>query len=287
MQAQGKADEHGVPESLVVRVLPDGDEATAEGLARRLGVSASHVDEALATRRGHKAPESDVLALCVGADGLSLESGELRLLPDLSRMLPRIRQGRLQQELLVRAAKVRMGSAHGAPHAIDATAGMGEDSLLLAAAGFEVTLYERDPVLAALLSDSLRRAALVPELEGPVSRMRLVEGDSIRAMRELAFGRGQGEAGGPAAMTPDVVLLDPMFPERRKSAAVHKKAQLLQRLESPCDDEEELLAAALATGARKVVVKRPAKGPTLAGTKPSYSIRGKAVRYDVIVLPRA
>lgn len=286
MQAQGKADEHGVPESLVVRVLPDGDEATAEGLARRLG---SHVDEAPnpATRRGHKAPESDVLALCVGADGLSLESGELRLLPDLSRMLPRIRQGRLQQELLVRAAKVRMGSAHGAPHAIDATAGMGEDSLLLAAAGFEVTLYERDPVLAALLSDSLRRAALVPELEGPVSRMRLVEGDSIRAMRELAFGRGQNEAGGPAAMSPDVVLLDPMVPERRKSAAVQKKAQLLQRLESPCDDEEELLAAALATGARKVVVKRPAKGPTLAGAKPSYSIRGKAVRYDVIVPPRA
>ena len=32
-----------------------------------------------------------------------------------------------------------------------------------------------------------------------------------------------------------------------------------------------------------MVIKRPAKGPYLAGIKPSYSIDGKAVRYDCIV----
>ena len=37
---------------------------------------------------------------------------------------------------------------------------------------------------------------------------------------------------------------------------------------------------------RKVVVKRPVKGPHLAGVKPSYAIAGKAVRYDCIVPPR-
>ena len=31
-----------------------------------------------------------------------------------------------------------------------------------------------------------------------------------------------------------------------------------------------------------MVIKRPAKGPLLAGIKPSYSIAGKAVRYDCI-----
>ena len=46
----------------------------------------------------------------------------------------------------------------------------------------------------------------------------------------------------------------------------------------------ELLDAALAAHPRKVVIKRPPKGPYLAGKKPSYSLTGKAIRYDVIAL---
>ena len=37
----------------------------------------------------------------------------------------------------------------------------------------------------------------------------------------------------------------------------------------------------LAAGPRKVVVKRPLKGPALAGPAPSHVLRGKAVRFDV------
>ncbi len=48
-------------------------------------------------------------------------------------------------------------------------------------------------------------------------------------------------------------------------------------------DEEALLRAALAAHPRKVVIKRPVKGPHLAGVKPSHSVAGKAVRYDCIV----
>ncbi|HJB54572.1 MAG TPA: class I SAM-dependent methyltransferase [Candidatus Olsenella avistercoris] len=46
-----------------------------------------------------------------------------------------------------------------------------------------------------------------------------------------------------------------------------------------------LLDAALAARPRKVVIKRPPKGPWLAGARPSHSIAGKAVRYDVIAPP--
>ena len=52
-----------------------------------------------------------------------------------------------------------MNAADGQLRAVDATAGFGEDSLLLAAAGYNVELYEYDPVIAALLRDALRRAA--------------------------------------------------------------------------------------------------------------------------------
>ena len=69
-------------------------------------------------------------------------------------MLHRVTNGRLQHEMLVKAAK----SDKEGRKAIDATAGMGEDAFLLAAQGYEVTLYEQNPVIAALLKDAIRRA---------------------------------------------------------------------------------------------------------------------------------
>ena len=199
--------------------------------------------------------------------GLALACGDMLLRGDFTHMLPRLRADRLAHELLVRAARVRGAEA---PVAVDATAGLGEDSLLLAAAGFSVTLIERDPAIAALLADALARAVEDAQLAGVVSRMRLVEGEAVEVLPALGF-------------VPDVVFLDPMFPAKRKDAATKKKLQVFQMLEKPCDGEEELLAAAIAVHPRKVVVKRPLKGPYLGGVKPSSSIAGKVVRYDIIV----
>lgn len=202
--------------------------------------------------------------------GLALVGAGMELRGDFTRMLPRLRQGRLQQELLVKAARIKGATE---PTAIDCTAGLGEDSLLLAAAGFSVTMFERDATIAALLTDALERAAADSRLAGIVSRMTLVAGDSLTGLADLDF-------------EPDVVFLDPMFPARTKSAAVKKKFQLLHHLEQPCEEEDALVKAALAVHPRKIVIKRPAKGPHLADMKPSYSIQGKAVRYDVLVPPR-
>ncbi len=206
--------------------------------------------------------------------GLSLCQGSLSVRGDFTRMIPRIRPANLHREFLVKAGRFRDLEN---PTVLDATAGLGEDSILLAAAGFRVHLYEYNPIIAALLEDAMRRAERVPELTEAVSRMTLHTGDSIQAMENPLKSIG---------LVPDMVLLDPMFPKRHKSALVKKKFQLLQKLEAPCSTEEELLQAALQTGTRKVVIKRPLKGPYLAGKKPSYSISGKAIRYDCIVIPR-
>ena len=202
--------------------------------------------------------------------GLALVSGKTVVRADFTRLLPRLSHANLGRELLVKAA--RTAPADSARLAVDATAGLGDDSLLLAAAGFRVLMFERNPTIAALLRDGLQRATATPELAEVAARMQLVEGDSALALPHLPE-------------RPDVVLLDPMFPEKRNRAAAKKKLQLLQQLEAPCDDEEALLQAALAARPRKVVVKRPAKGPYLAGRKPSYSLAGKAIRFDCIVLP--
>lgn len=192
---------------------------------------------------------------------------------DLARLLPRLKPGRLQRELLVRAARIKDPRNSEHPTAVDATAGLGEDSLLLAAAGFDVMLFERNETIAALLMDSLKRAANIPELADIVARMHAVQADSIQGLGSLDF-------------CPDVVLLDPMFPAKHKDAAAKKKLQLLQQLEQPCEGEAALLDAAVSAHPLKIVIKRPVKGPYLAGRKPDYSLSGKAIRYDCFALPR-
>lgn len=203
-------------------------------------------------------------------DGLALVSEGQVLRGDFTRMLPRLKNGNLSRELLVRAAKIK--DADRPLTAIDATAGLGEDSLLLAAAGFYVTLYEHNPTIYALLEDALKRAANIPELAEIVARMQLFQGDSIQAMRQLET-------------PPDVILLDPMFPERQKSALVKKKLQMIQKLEIPCADEAEFIMTAMQARPKKLIIKRPPKGPYLAGIKPDFSIGGKAVRFDGFVSP--
>ncbi|WP_294438627.1 class I SAM-dependent methyltransferase [uncultured Slackia sp.] len=242
-----------------------------------------HVQEGLTfSESAPAAALPDGLDLLETDAGLTLAGDGMTLRADFSEMIPRIKQGRLQQELLVRAAKIKGAEE---PLAVDATAGFGQDSLLLAAAGFRVLLFERNPVIAALLRDALRRAASVPELADAIARMCFIEGDSVAALNGMGSVDDGAHAGG-ALRQPDVVYLDPMFPARTKSAAVKKKFQLLHHLEQPCEDPDAMLHAALAAKPRKIVVKRPPKGPYLANVKPSYSLAGKAVRYDVIVPPR-
>ena len=202
--------------------------------------------------------------------GLALASGGMRLQGDFSRMARRLRPHNLNRELLVRAARIR--GAHEPLRAVDATAGLGEDALLLAAAGFDVTMFERDHAIATLLRDALRRARHDPHLATAANRMTLVEADAIEGLQSLST-------------SPDVIYLDPMFPARQKSAATNKKLQLFRTLEHPCTDAEAeaLMRAALEARPRKIVVKRPLKGPHLAGIKPSHSLAGKVVRYDVVV----
>lgn len=265
----------GSAESPVTVLCIDGDSLDrAQGLSDRLDAPLA-VCEAGCSEAAF-IPEPGLLYLKVSRDGLSLMRDGMELRPDFAEMLPRIKQGALQREMLVKAARVKGVEA---PRAVDATAGLGEDSLLLAAAGFTVTLCEADPVIAALLEDALARAS-AHEVLGPiVERMRLVAGDSRITLER---------AGASTGAQPDVVYLDPMFPGRTKSAAVKKKFQLIHGLERPTEplDEESLLQAALVARPRKVVIKRPVKGPYLAGVKPSHAIAGKAVRYDCIVPPR-
>ncbi|UCH52784.1 MAG: class I SAM-dependent methyltransferase [Pseudomonadota bacterium] len=144
---------------------------------------------------------------------------------------------------------------------VDVTAGLGQDAYRLASLGFEVIAIERNPIVAALLEDGLRRTV---ETAG----LRLLCGDARALLRAME----------PA---PDAVLIDPMFPtKRRRSAAVRKEMRLLRALVGDDPDATELFGLCRTCARERVVVKRPDHAPPLAGN-PSHSYAGKLVRYDV------
>ena len=241
-------------DKIVVCIGKGGQKDMAESFSRRTG-------SPIVNKPGN------YLTVLFDSRGVSLSGFGLSYQGDFENMLHRVTNGRLQHEMLVRASK----SEKEGRKAIDATAGMGEDGFLLAAQGYEVTLYEQNPVIAALLKDALRRAKKHPVLKDIVARMKLVEGNSVELM--------------PDILDPvDVIYLDPMFPARQKSGLINKKLQLIQKLEHPCSEETDLFDAAISAGPDKIIVKRPLKSKYLASRKPSYTLNGKAIRYDCYTL---
>ena len=235
---------------IVVCIGKGGQKDMAESFSRRTG-------SPIVNKPG------DYLTVLFDSKGVSLSGFGLSYQGDFENMLHRVTNGRLQHEMLAKAVKTDQENLK----AIDATAGMGEDSLLLAACGYQVTLYEQNPVIAIMLKVALRRAKKNTVLKDIVSRMQLVEGDSIEHLNKR--------------LDPvDVIYLDPMFPGRQKSGLINKKLQLIQKLEPPCSKETALFDAAMAAQPSKIIVKRPLKSPYLDERVPSYSLKGKAIRYD-------
>ncbi|MGV8859834.1 MAG: class I SAM-dependent methyltransferase [Pseudomonas sp.] len=155
------------------------------------------------------------------------------------------------------------------PRVLDATAGLGKDAFVLASLGCNMSLIERQPIIAALLEDGLARGLRDREVGQIIAQMRLLTGNSIDLIRAW-----EGEP-------PQVIYLDPMFPHREKTALVKKEMRLFRPLVGDDMDAPALLEAALALATHRVVVKRPRKAPCIDGPKPSYALDGKSSRYDI------
>lgn len=155
------------------------------------------------------------------------------------------------------------------PTVLDATAGLGRDAFVLATLGCQVTMIERQPIIALLLEDGMSRAMCDDETRCIMQRMQLVKGSAIDLMAHWG------------AECPQVIYLDPMFPHRDKSALVKKEMRLFRPLVGDDSDAPILLEKAFQLASHRVVVKRPRKAPTIEGMMPSYSVEGKSSRYDI------
>ena len=177
---------------------------------------------------------------------------------------------------LARAMGLKGGAS---PTVVDATAGMGRDAFVLASLGASVTLIERSPILAALLEDALNRAATDPQLEQAIpARMTLIQANAIPWLQACA-----------EEQRPDVIYLDPMYPQRSKSALVKKEMRILRALVGDDEDAGELLQAALICAKKRVVVKRPKTAaviisPSNRELRPATAVESKNTRYDIYPL---
>ncbi len=183
-------------------------------------------------------------------------------------VLHRFRFGGGRGQALPRAVGMKGGVN---PVVVDATAGLGRDAFLLASLGADVTLIERSPVIHGLLEEGMARARKAGgDVAKVIGRMTLLHGDA----RDLLL-----------ALSPEVILVDPMHPARKKSALVKNELRLIREIVGADEDSAELMTVALATARKRVVLKWPLRAEPMQGiSPPSHQIMGKSTRYDVFMM---
>ena len=218
-------------------------------------------------------------------DKLSWLSEGLSVAPEWDKLQRRVVSAGRKSELLLQAAKLTADS-----QVIDATAGFGHDSLILASTGAQVTMLEQQPLMALLLLVEQLRMSTLPNWQKLMSRLQIINTDAL-----TYFKRFNNYLGADNEQAIDVIYLDPMFPEDSyqdsktgKGAKVGKHMQALHQLAHPptLDEEQQLLQSAQAVVSQngqkqgRVIVKRPQFAPLLADQQRSESWNNEAVRFD-------
>lgn len=196
-----------------------------------------------------------------------LEAGHLEIDFFSKKMRYRMQHINKAQEPLLRALGWKSTAQK---QVLDMTAGLGRDACLLFFAGFNVTMFERNPILQILLQNAVN--ALTSE--DFTQHLRFEKEDSITFLERMAKIDSTGSFA-------DAIYMDPMYPERKKSALVKKELRIIRNLVGADMDSEELLSLALKSGVTRVVVKRPKGAEFVADLQPHHSVESPNTRFDV------
>jgi 16S rRNA (guanine1516-N2)-methyltransferase len=194
--------------------------------------------------------------------------GELRVDFVSGAVAHRLRFGGGRGQALAKAMGLRSGKT---PSIIDATAGLGRDSFILASLGAQVTLIERSEQMHSLLVQGMELARQEGgDFAEIMDRMTLLNGDAKDLLPELSA---------------EAILIDPMHPPRTKSALVKRELRQVREVVGTDEDAADLVSVALQHARHRVVLKWPAKAAPIEGIKAcSHQILGKSTRYDVFML---
>ncbi len=239
----------------------------AKEIAARLGIDVEYYGQ-------NQFELVDVTIIYLTVAGISIQlpgkSNEKPIFIDFasSKMQYRQKNSSTRKELIARAVGLKSGQS---PLILDTTAGLGGDSFILATLGAKITMLERNPFIHLLLEDALMRASSDDRLVNIVKRMELIKADAVEFLDDMAI-------------TPDIIYMDPMFPERSKTALNKKEMRLFQEIAGRDSDAGFVLAKALTKAKKRVVVKRPQKSAYLDNIKPGFSMEGKSCRFDIYII---
>ena len=182
-------------------------------------------------------------------------------------ILHRLKYGKGRGQNLAKAVGMKFNKNR---NIIDATAGLGYDSFILASLGAKVTLIERSQKMHELLQNGINEGiSFGGEIEKIINRMELLFGDSKDILPKL---------------TPEVIMIDTMYKERKKTALVKNNMRLVREIVGPDTDYIELLEVALNCAKNRVVLKQPRYAEPIKDIKKcSHQILGKTIRYDIFM----
>lgn len=170
------------------------------------------------------------------------------------------------------AKAIGLKTAKTIPFVLDATAGLAKDAFVIATLGCPVTMIEQSPIIATLVTDGIDRARHDSNFN------KIMETGFILLQQNCVdYLKTRIE---PVEI-PDVIFLDPMYPDRKKSALVKKNMQILQKLLGIDENVEKLLDVSLQYAKNRVVVKRPKGADSISDRIPDTTIESKKTRYDV------
>jgi len=182
-------------------------------------------------------------------------------------ILHRLKYGKGRGQNLAKAVGMKFNKNR---NIIDATAGLGYDSFILASLGAKVTLIERSQKMHELLQNGINEGiSFGGEIEKIINRMELLFGDSKDILPKL---------------TPEVIMIDTMYKDRKKTALVKNNMRLVREIVGPDSDYIELLKVALNCAKNRVVLKQPRYAEPIKDIKKcSHQIIGKTIRYDIFM----
>ena len=152
---------------------------------------------------------------------------------------------------------------------IDATAGMGKDSFILASYNIKIIMIEQNKLIYYLLKDGIERGknSNITEIQNICNNMTLYNDDSINFLKNY-----NGKV--------DCIYLDPMFTKENKKSLVKKEMQIFHNL-AYYGNNVDLFNIAIQKTNNRVAIKRMIDSPLLIEKQPDFQIKGKTVRYDI------
>lgn len=220
--------------------------------------------------KNRESEDNNLALLIVGEQGISLlvtwsDFSPLRIDFESEAWNRRLQKLSIKNELLAKA----VGLKKQIPLTIlDANAGLGQDTFILAALGASVWSAERSSVIHCLLSDAFERAKQNSELKPVIEAIVLRHEDARNLIQD-------------PPVNFDVIYLDPMFPDKKGNALVKKEMQIFQRFLGADEDADELVEVALSSVCKRVVLKRPKLAGFALNKKPDLQFEGSSTRFDV------